>query len=114
MYEYRYDDAQGGAFETFQTMREEALIEHQGRPCHRVPPTSFRAETRFGKGNGCKPIEMMSIAVDSPEEVQAFRQRNPGVEISDVAGDPLFGVPIAKSRREKLRILEKEGFVETN
>lgn len=113
MYDYKYTDEQGGTFDTFQHMSESAHTEHEGRPCERTVQ-AFRPVTNFGEGNGCEPIEMMSIAVDSPEEIVSFRQRNPGVEISDVPGDPRFGIPVARSRREKLRILEKEGFVETN
>lgn len=110
-YDYVYEDT-GESFIEFQQMKEEPLTEHNGRPCRRTV-SSFTPQTRYGKGNRCNPIEMMSIAVDSPEEVAAFRQRNPGVEISDRAGDPLFGIPIAKSRSEKKAILATENFVDT-
>lgn len=110
MYDYRYEDTDE-LFTEFQQMSEEPLTEHKGRACRRVV-SEFRPITRYGKGNGCDPIQMMSIAVDSREEIDAFRQRNPGVEISDVVGDPLFGIPVAKSKSEKNKILAAEGFVD--
>lgn len=61
-----------------------------------------------------RPIEMNSVALSSKEEVRAFQQRNPGVDCSDDPRDPLFGVPIARTRQQKLSILKNEGFVEAN
>jgi hypothetical protein len=113
MYSYAFDDNSGDGFDIFQHMSEDVLTEHEGRPCHRTVQM-FRPITCYGKGSGSDPIEMLSIAVDSPGEVREFRKRNPGVEISDFLSDPLFGVPIAKSRSEKLRILKTEKFAETN
>jgi hypothetical protein len=57
---------------------------------------------------------MMSLAVNTPEQLDEFRQRNPTAEISDDPNNPLYGVPIARTRQEKLRILRNEGFVEKN
>lgn len=110
-YDYVYTDADGGTFETFHSMHEPDLTEYEGRPC-RKGVVSPKMRTRFGEGNHAEPIEMMSIAVDSKAEVAAFRTRNPGVEISDRPGDPKFGIPIATSRSEKLRVLKTEGFQE--
>lgn len=61
-----------------------------------------------------KPIEMYSVAVDSLEEVREMKRRNPNVEISDDPKHPLFGVPIARTRADKMSVLRKEGFIETN
>lgn len=123
LYTYAYTDqddhlSPGEDRETvdlFQHIREDAYTTHpeNGRPIRRVPQLA-RAHTKYGEGNGCRPIEMMSIALDNEDEIAAFRQRNPGVEISSRRSDPLFGVPIATSRSEKLRILDREGFIETN
>lgn len=113
MYPYRFTDAVGGEFEEFQHMSESALTEKGGRPCEKTAFAS-RVRTNYGEGSGTDPIAMMSIAVDHEDEIAEFRGRNPGVEISDRRGDPNFGVPIARSRSEKLRILKNEGFVETN
>lgn len=113
MYTYRWTDEQGGTFDEYQHIRSDAFTERMGRPCERTVQ-KFRAVTKYGEGSGTKPIEMMSIAVDSEGEIDSFRSRNPGVEISKDRNNPLFGVPIATSRSEKLKILKAEGFVETN
>lgn len=113
MYSYRWTDEAGGNFEEFQHMREDALKQKNGRPCERTLQM-FRPVTKYGEGSGTNPIEMLSIGVDSEEEIAAFRRRNPGVEISSDRNDRNFGVPIATSRKEKLQILKNEGFVETN
>ena len=112
-YGYRFTDEQGGEFEEFQHMTESAFTVRDGRPCERTV-NAPKPHTLYGKGCGTSPIEMMSIAVDSEEEVDAFRRRNPGVEISRDRDNRNFGVPIAKSRSEKLRVLQNEGFIETN
>lgn len=112
MYPYRFLDT-GEEFEEFAHMNDPPLIEKNGRKVERAVCVS-RVRTNYGEGSGTEPIEMMSIGVDTEEEIAAFRARNPGVEISDNRHDRNFGIPIAKSRTEKLRILKNEGFVETN
>ncbi len=94
-------------------MSEAPLTEKDGRSCEKAVCIS-KVRTLYGKGSGTDPIEMMSIALDNEDEIQEFRQRNPGTEISSNRNDRNFGVPIAKSRTEKLRVLEREGFVESN
>lgn len=113
LYAYRYTDVAGGGFDQFGRMSDEALTEHEGRPCERTVSLPH-VRTIYGKGNGCKPIEMMSIALMGKSEIDEFRKRNPGTEISSDRKSELYGVPIAKSRTEKLRILDKEGFYERN
>jgi len=61
-----------------------------------------------------KPIQMHSIGLTTREEIDDFRRRNPNATISDDPNDELYGVPIAHTRAEKLRILEQEGFEERN
>lgn len=122
IYVYAYTDdidistgAERPTVELYQSMDEPHYTHHpdNGRPIRRVVQCPH-VQGNYGEGNGCKPIEMMSIALDNEDEIAAFRQRNPGTEISDRRGDPLFGVPVVKSRGEKLRVLDKEGFQETN
>lgn len=60
------------------------------------------------------PIEMHSIAVTNDEDIKAFKRRNPDVEIGTNPNRDDYGVPIARSRAEKLRILRAEGFEEKN
>jgi len=112
IYVYQYTDTQGGGFEEFQHMREAPLEIHEGRPCRRAVTRPSEAGSKFGEGNDRKPIEMMSIALDTHEDISDFRKRNPGVEISSDIRSPKFGIPIATSRSEKLRILKNEGFEE--
>lgn len=56
--------------------------------------------------------EMLSIAPRNDAELADFLKRNPGTEVSTNRSDPNWGVPIAHSRQEKLRILRNEGFQE--
>jgi hypothetical protein len=60
------------------------------------------------------PIEMHSIACIYPEQIEEFKRDCPGVDCSDNPEDPLYGVPIARSRRDKLKALDSAGFVEKN
>lgn len=113
MYDYRFTDPAGGTFEDYQPITADALTEKDGRPCERTVSVP-KVHTAYGEGNRAKPIKMLSIAVDNEEEVDEFRRRNPGTEISRDRASPDFGVPVVKSRKEKLRVLKAEGFVETN
>ena len=61
-----------------------------------------------------KPIEMHSLGLDHPADIREFQKRNPGVDISTDPDDELYGVPIARSRRQKLTILKNEGYQENN
>jgi putative FmdB family regulatory protein len=60
-----------------------------------------------------KPIHMHSIGLAHPDEIADFQRRNPEATISTDERDPLYGVPIAHTRKEKLDILKTEGFIET-
>jgi len=111
VYAYTYTDEQGGTFDEFQQMRDDVLVEHMGRPCERlISLPSIR--TQYGKGSGTKPIELYSIGLNTKSEIQEFAKRNPNTQISQDRRDPLFGIPVVKSRSEKLRVLNNEGFQE--
>lgn len=58
------------------------------------------------------PIDLYSIAMESQEEIQAFKRRAPDVDCSDDPNDPMYGVPIARTRQAKLQALEVAGFQE--
>lgn len=60
------------------------------------------------------PIEMHSIAVNHPDDVREFKRRCPTVACSDDESDPMYGIPVARSRKQKLAALQAAGFVETN
>jgi len=53
-----------------------------------------------------KPIEMYSVAPETPAEVADFRRKNPDVQLNDQL------VPMARNRAEKLRILRNAGYEE--
>lgn len=58
------------------------------------------------------PCELHSMGLAHPDEITAFRKRNPDIKISDDPNDPMYGVPIARNRKEKMSILKTEGYVE--
>lgn len=55
---------------------------------------------------------MYSIAASTDEEIASFRNKCPDVEISSRSSDPMYGIPIARSRRDKLQALKAVGFEE--
>lgn len=60
------------------------------------------------------PIDMYSIALDTDEAIRAFKQQVPGVDVAEDPADPMYGVPIARSRKQKMDALKHAGFVENN
>lgn len=58
------------------------------------------------------PIELYSVATEDIAEIRKMQKA--GVPVSDNESDPMYGVPIAKNRKQKLAALECAGFVETN
>lgn len=109
MYCYECDKC-GYAAEDFQTMRDAA---HTICPVcsetayHRVPTLPQTDMREFQE-----PIEMYSIALNTPEEVRQFQAQCPDVKISDDETDPMFGIPVAATRKQKLAALRAAGFTE--
>lgn len=54
-----------------------------------------------------RPIEMYSIAPDTPQEEMSLRRKCP-----DIQWDTEMHVPLARTRHEKLRLLKAAGFIE--
>lgn len=111
LYVYRCDSCNHGT-EEFQHIKDQPLTECP--ECglsvyHRVPTVPHTDMQEFAE-----PIHMHSIGLCHDDDIKAFKQRNPGVQISEDPNDPLHGVPIAKSRKEKLSILKIEGWEERN
>jgi len=83
-------------------------------PCSKCNDGTMMRRNFAGKAPGTfnrafrKPIEMFSIAPETPAELAAFRKRNPDVKLTEQF------VPLARSRAEKLRILRNENFEERN
>lgn len=60
-----------------------------------------------------KPITMYSAAVNTIEEIHRLQKMCPDAEIADKDyNDPLWGVPVAKSRTAKLQVLKARGLQE--
>lgn len=66
----------------------------------------YTAESGLGRPTKMfqTPIEMFSVGMH-PDEVPAFRQANPDIEVHG-------GVPLAKTRHEKKRVLKYFNFEE--
>ena len=61
------------------------------------------------------PIEMYSIALNTPEQIREFKRKAPDVEVEDRDyNHPLWGVPLARTRHQKMQALKAAGFVEKN
>jgi len=104
LYDYRCETCDETR-EEFQSIHEDSMTKCPvcgGRYEKQISLTSGAMEREYDV-----PIEMHSIAPANAAEMTAFRRRNPGVEMRD-------GVPIARTRKEKLRILDAEGFEERN
>lgn len=59
-----------------------------------------------------KPIEMYSIGLNDAEEIRAFKQKCPDIEVCTDESSDLYGVPVVKNRAEKLAALKAAGFEE--
>ena len=60
------------------------------------------------------PIEMYSIGLNDEAEIRAFKQQCPDVEVSEDLNDEMWGIPIARTRKQKLAALKAIGFEEKN
>jgi putative FmdB family regulatory protein len=78
-------------------------------PYHKVPTLSGTDLKEFHT-----PIELYSVAMETDQEIREFKAKCPDVEVATDPHDPMYGVPIARSRKQKLQALEASGFVETN
>ncbi len=110
---YCYEcDTCGHAEEDFQSIKSDA---HTICPnCdlegyHRVPTLPNTNMKEFQT-----PIEMYSIGLNDDDEIRAFKQQCPDIDVANDPSDPLYGVPIARTRQQKLAALDQAGFVENN
>lgn len=58
------------------------------------------------------PIEMYSIGLNDDEEIRAFKQKCPDVDVCTDPASDLYGVPIARNRAQKKAALDAAGFEE--
>ena len=77
-----------------------------GSPIKRVP-TVPHVQKEFHK-----PINMYSIGLNNDEEIRAFKQACPDVDVATDQRDELYGIPVARTRGQKLKALKTMGFVE--
>jgi len=111
IYVYQCDACNHGA-EEFQKMSAEALTECpkcKRAQFHRVPCLAHTDLKEFGT-----PIELYSIALNDDEEIKEFMRKAPGVEVATDPADPMYGIPIARSRKQKLQALQAMQFTELN
>jgi putative FmdB family regulatory protein len=108
LYEYGCEDC-GHRFENYQSIREDSLV-----TCPKCAEDSLRrlistpkVETEY-----VKPIEMHSIGMAFEEDIRDFKRKNPDMDCSEDPNDPLFGVPIARTRKQKLNALKSIGWEE--
>lgn len=84
-------------------------------PCPKCQKPEWRRMFKKGRSPRSafhKPIEMFSIALDTDEEIRAFKKQCPDVEISINQNDDMYGVPVANDRHAKMQALKAAGFVE--
>ena len=74
---------------------------------HRVPTLAHTDMKEFQT-----PIEMFSIACDDDNQIRTLQKRCPGVEISSDPNDPNYGIPVARTRKQKTDLLKAAGYVE--
>lgn len=58
------------------------------------------------------PIELYSVACNSMDEIRQIQKDCPDADISDDPNNPLFGVPVARTRKAKLQVLAATKFSE--
>lgn len=100
----------GHAVEEYQSMRDDAYDECPAcgsREYGRVVPRVSSPQQEFAT-----PIEMYSIGLSDEAEIREFKRRCPDVDVSADPRDPLYGVPVARSRAQKLAALQAVGFEE--
>jgi putative FmdB family regulatory protein len=74
---------------------------------HRIPSIPHTNLVEFSK-----PIEMLSIGLNDDDEIRAFKQKCPDVDVSTNPKDELYGIPIARNRAQKKAALDAMGFEE--
>lgn len=110
IYCYRCDACQH-TVEEYQSIRDAALVECPA--CG--DQTAFRrvpAPTNTDMREFVKPIEMYSVAMNTDDEIRAFKARCPEVDVSTDQADPMYGIPIARTRKQKMQALGALGFTE--
>lgn len=83
-------------------------------PCGAVMPCRGTGQVTKATNYYAQPIEMYSIALDTPKQIADFKRHAPDVAVSTDRRDPMYGVPVAHSRSAKLQALRAVGYEERN
>lgn len=59
-----------------------------------------------------KPVELYSIALNDDEEIKAFKRKAPDVYVETDPRSEMYGIPVARTRKQKLDALQAMGHVE--
>lgn len=110
MYDYECG-ACGHADVEFHGMHAEPLAQC---PACLAPNYMKQVSRTHGENPYRTPIELYSIALNTPEEIAAFKARCPEVECNPDLNDPMGGIPVARNRKQKLAALKAVGHVEVN
>ncbi len=109
MYDYKCGACGHEATDVFRRMTNDAP-----EPCPvctaamaRVPTVSRARPAEFHT-----PIDMYSIALNEDSEIAAFKQRAPDVDVSTDQNDPMYGIPVARTRHQKQQALRAMGYEE--
>lgn len=111
LYDYACEACGTITSDVFRTMKNEAaeLCTRCSTPMVRVPTLPHTDIKEYHS-----PIEMYSVAMEDQAEIRAFKAKCPDLDLSDNPDDPMYGVPVARTRKAKLQALAAAGFVETN
>lgn len=110
LYDYRCR-ACDHTHDEYQSMRDDPLTHcpQCGSTEYGRVPTLPTPDREYGT-----PIQMFSIGLNHPDDIAEFKRACPDVDIATDENDPLYGVPIARTRRQKLAALNAAGFEERN
>lgn len=98
------------SFEAFRSMRDEDSEQCpscKSYQCVRVPSVPNTDMREFKT-----PIEMFSIALDTDEDIREFKRKAPDVDIGTDPDREDYGIPIARTRKQKLAALRAVGYTE--
>lgn len=109
LYEYKCAEC-GHEDEEFQHMRDDHLTE-----CPSCDADVYRRQVTLPHSDMiefAKPCELYSIALNDDEEIRAFKRKAPGVPVETDPRSEMYGIPMARNRKEKLAALDAMGHVE--
>lgn len=109
LYDYVCDNCKRSTIDIYHPMSFTGTVICQacGAEMHKIPAVSRARAPEFHT-----PIEMYSVALNDDGEIAAFKQHAPDVDVATDPADPMYGIPIARTRHQKLQALKAVGFTE--